>query len=159
MLVYMLVNVITEKAYVGQTQKSLAERWRDHKKQAMGGSTAPLHVAMREWNNDDLWDRVVLQCCYSVAQLDEAEEAWTEACSTRDGAVGYNAKKQSPVPEHPGSIETGKLAFHNPNAARPKALMSEEERQKFREWGKKGAAASKKKCKLSDGRDSSRADA
>ena len=50
MLVYMLVNVITEKAYVGQTQKSLAERWRDHKKQAMGGSTAPLHVAMREWN-------------------------------------------------------------------------------------------------------------
>jgi hypothetical protein len=164
MLVYMLINVITEKAYVGQTQKSLAERWKDHKRSAAEGSDSPLHTAIREWNNDELWDRVVLQVCYSIEQLNQAEEVWMTACSTRDGAVGYNVRRVIGVSYD--NVETGMLASKNPNTCRPRADMSEElleyfrqcgrrggrqrsdmsedELKRFRDWGRMGAIASKK---------------
>jgi hypothetical protein len=54
LIVYMLLNTVTEMAYVGATGKALEQRWRGHVNSAKHGSPYPLHQAIREWPTDEL---------------------------------------------------------------------------------------------------------
>lgn len=90
MFVYMITNLITERAYIGQTIKSPSVRLNEHFDAAFSGSDALLHRTMRDYPQRDVWDIVVLQTCDSAEDLNDAERRWIEYCSTRDSAVGYN---------------------------------------------------------------------
>lgn len=93
MIIYMIINLITERAYIGQTRKALNTRLNEHFEDAQRYfSSAPLHEAMRKYPEHDIWDAVVLQNCYDQQQLDIAERYWIEYCNTRDGAIGYNVR-------------------------------------------------------------------
>lgn len=169
MIVYMLLNTVTEKAYVGATDKSLNERWKRHRKDAAHGSQSRLHAAMREWSCEDLWERVVLANCYSVEELSEAEEAWMSIAGTSDPSVGYNDNKVSyarsvlngkkggdpvkkgktngaPSPLE-GLSEAEQKEFFRAcgrKGTKPKAELTDEERERYREWGRRGAEKSKR---------------
>lgn len=171
MLVYMLLNTITEKAYVGQTTGTLEERVRNHWHQAGSGSTSQVHDAFREWHDRCFWEAIVLQHCYDQDELDKAEAAWQHICMTHDPAIGYNARKekltrQRPQAQQGDSLRTTRkaspIAGMSPEEARefyreqgkkgaasgrkgakPKAEMTEADRERYREWGRKGAARSK----------------
>lgn len=134
MIVYMLWNVVTEKAYIGQTEKSLAERWRAHKEDVKHGSHNRLHDAMREWRDDAWWEMAVLQVCYDRESLNAVEDALVVAYETRNPAIGYN--------DDPG----GNRSLTS-NAARARHTMSEEEREQYREYGRRGA---RPKAEMSD---------
>lgn len=154
MLVYMLLNVIEERAYVGQTTKTLKERLATHAESVKLGSRAPVHEAMRRWPQPEYWLNVVLQNCYDQEELDRCEEAWIERCCSADTGVGYNThrtvatkKQRAPISEEQRDFfrQCGqKGAEHGKKGARRREDMSEEEREKYREWGRKGALASKK---------------
>lgn len=125
MLVYMLINLIEERAYIGQTTLTLNDRLNMHDRQVKDLSLAPIHEAMRRWPEKDLWLAVVLQNCYDQFELDRCEEYWIERCHTAECGVGYNVQRSC----H-GTSEKQKHTATN---------MSEEQREKFREWGRKGA--------------------
>ncbi len=159
MLVYMLLNVITEKAYVGQTIHTLDKRLRGHWEQADGQSSAQIHDAMREWHDPCFWDMVVLQHCYDQSQLDQAEAAWQHICNTHDPAIGYNARKEkidngnsltttrvnSPIANMTQEQAREYYREQGRKGTKPKEEMTEERRAFYRECGKRGAAARKKK--------------
>jgi hypothetical protein len=167
MLIYMLLNTITEKAYIGQTVNTLRDRHNDHLELARGGSSAPIHVALREWP-EWAWLPVVLQNCYAESELDAAEDAWIELCQTRRGSVGYNLRRGGFAGRGDSEVD-GRLAFRNKKAARHredmtaeelevyrqhglrgtkrKADMTEAELEQCREWGRKGAGTKEPKPK------------
>lgn len=155
MLVYMLLNTVTERAYIGATNKTLEERWKRHVKDARSGSNDRLHRAIREWDNDDVWLRVVLVNCYTVEETSASEQAWMKACGTLDGGVGYN---DSSTP-YAVTVTNGRLGgdpLKKTPTKKPKkqsafSMLSEEERREFfRSCGKKGSGASKKKEDMSE---------
>lgn len=123
MLVYMLLNIIEERAYVGQTTTTPNDRLHLHFEQVKEGSQAPVHEALRKWPEKEWWIMVVLQNCYDQEELDRAEESWIKYCHSADSAVGYNIRRTVSTP-----------------VQRP---MSEERREFFRECGRRGAAKSK----------------
>jgi len=157
----MLLNLIEERAYVGQTNNTLAERLRAHWASAREGDSSAVHSAMRKWDSDELWTSVVLQNCYSQPDLDAAESWWMNELSTLEPGVGYNQRrgpttKRTASPRDPrapmSEIERefyrecgkrGGAASKNLGKSRPKSQLSEAEREKYREWGRRGAAKSK----------------
>lgn len=148
MLIYMLLNTIEERCYVGQTTKSLQARWTEHKAQARGGAITPLHAALRKWDSEDLWERVVLQNCYNLEQLDQAEAAWIQICNALETGVGYNVRPEGFIVATTRRTEMtdderARYREWGRRGARPRGEMSEEEREKYRAWGRKGAARSK----------------
>lgn len=171
MIVYLLLNVVTEKAYVGATDKPLEVRWRRHLKDALTrDSGSRLHQALRNWPLEELWERVVLQRCGSLVELSEAEDEWMSACDTRNVAVGYNdstisyarsvsngrrggdptkafpTKRRSPLATMSDEQrreffrQTGRRGASTRKGPR---TLTEEERERYREWGRMGAARSR----------------
>lgn len=154
MIVYMLLNTVTERCYVGQTTATLVDRVRGHWDSARTG-TSTLNEAMRLWDDPCYWEFVVLQHCYDQKQLDQAEAAWQQICCAHDPAVGYNARreKMSRVrPDKPGSAraDSNPLTTGGTNPKSPLyGLTPEERREYFREAGRRGAAKSKQLSKVS----------
>lgn len=158
MLIYMLLNVIEERAYVGQTVQTLAHHTKEHWDAAHKGDTSILHAAMRKWDEPWCWTCVVLQNCYNQEQLDASETWWINELCTREPGVGYNARpgtfKRSPKDARAALTdqeldfyrECGKKgAAHGIKGTKRKEDMTEEEREKYRAWGRKGAEASRLK--------------
>lgn len=149
MIIYMIINVIEERAYIGQTSLTLNDRLSDHWESATSGSTSLLHAAMRKWNDRCFWDAVVLQQCYDQSELDSWEATLINELSTREPGVGYNTRMESNNKRSGDNNfyrECGKKgAAHGAKGARPKHLMSEEELTRYREWGRQGAAVAKQR--------------
>ena len=124
MLVYMMLNTIEERAYIGQTKMTMAARIKLHHEEVAEGSRTPIHTAMRRWDSEDFWLCVVLQNCYTEDELNRSEELWIERCHTAESGVGYNVKR----------VATG---------GKKQAPMSPERREFFRECGRRGAQRSK----------------
>ena len=156
MIIYMLLNTVTEKVYIGRTHGTLLNRITQHWERAIkeDGSTF-LSEAIREWPEKEVWDFVVLQHCYDEKQLNDSEIAWIEICSARNAHVGYNMKKEAFKSDDlrnkncfieagkKGAIKSKSLGF-----SKRKEEMTEEERERYREWGRKGARISKERALL-----------
>lgn len=137
MLVYMLINTVTERAYVGQTTVTLAERLRGHWESARKGTTT-LNLAMQAWDDECFWDAVVLQHCYDQEQLDQAEAAWQKICNSCDPAVGYNSRQEKLTRKRPARGDS----LTTTRSGSPIAGKSDEEaREWYREQGKKGGSS------------------
>lgn len=138
----MLLNEIEERCYVGRTKGPMTARINQHWQDALHGtSKAPLHEAMRRWDDRSLWTEVVLQSCYSDDELNAAEAAWIELCSSREGGVGYNVKDESRslgrTTKRVVSLTTKKLEKG------AWSMMSADARREYlRDCGRKGAALS-----------------
>ena len=150
MIVYMLLNTVTEKSYVGATDKPLDERWQRHLKDARHGSTWPLHVAMRDWP-EEVWLPIVLVNCYSLKELSQAEAAWRTICCTNDPAVGYNDDRNQT--SYAMTVANGQRGGDPTEVGGARSgsplvgMTSDQKRQYFSDCGKRGAAAGRKGAK------------
>lgn len=52
MIIYKVTNLITGEIYVGQTRRTLNDRYNDHIKRVRKGSKLPLHTAIRQYGVD-----------------------------------------------------------------------------------------------------------
>jgi predicted Fe-S protein YdhL (DUF1289 family) len=90
MVVYMYLNIVTEKVYIGSSMYGLEYRHRSHTKHSKKvNRKSRFYKALSSWP-DELWERVVLQRCSSQEELDAAEKTWIAECSALDEGVGYN---------------------------------------------------------------------
>ena len=76
--IYKITNKINNKCYIGQTTKTLEERWTRHKKDAFNLKASnyeyPLYKAFRKYGLENFSFELIEKC--EIAQLDEKEIYW-----------------------------------------------------------------------------------
>ena len=105
MQVYLVVNKVNGKRYVGQTQFSLEFRWKHHKADVKRGSTTNLHNAIRKYGPES-FSLKTLHRCKSKAEMDAKEKCYIQLMKTMrpngynlttggDGSFGYKHTEKS----------------------------------------------------------------
>jgi group I intron endonuclease len=91
-VIYVHINRVNGKKYVGQTRNGLEYRWRDHVARAKTKDDAhgcrAFHAAIRKYG-PDAFEHAVLTEAYSHDQANEAEIAWILECNAIS-PNGYN---------------------------------------------------------------------
>ena len=88
-IIYKITNTTNNKSYIGQTARSLAERWSEHKKNAYSlNLNRPLYYAMRKYGIESFIIEV-LEEVDNQTLLDEREQYWIRYYDTY--GRGYNA--------------------------------------------------------------------
>lgn len=88
----MLLNTVTEMAYVGLTTGRMRERLKQHLVKSRRGVLSALYDAMREWPDMCCWEAVILERSDDIDELLEAERRWILELETHRPGVGYNSK-------------------------------------------------------------------
>lgn len=83
--IYAIRNDINNRVYVGQTRKSLKQRFENHLRSLNDGS--PIHRAMKIYGPEHFWIELLEEC--PVERLDAAESAWI--MMKQAYVKGYNA--------------------------------------------------------------------
>lgn len=73
MIAYCITNTINNKKYIGITSKTVAERYKQHRRHARSGSKYPVHCAMRKYGETAFRVEVVAKAA-SWGELCEAEK-------------------------------------------------------------------------------------
>src|SRR5208283_4314746 len=89
MIIYKITNSINNKAYVGQCQTSLNERWRHHKTDAYRFD-GYFQRAIRKYDTE-CWKFEILEEVEDINLLNEAEMKWIEYYDTFNRDKGYNS--------------------------------------------------------------------
>ncbi len=91
MIVYLVRNLRNGKGYVGQTQRTLDDRWAEHVHNALKmKKEMPIYAAIRK-HGVESFEVTILQECLSPEELDQAEKRWIDELGTY--SRGYNATK------------------------------------------------------------------
>lgn len=91
-IVYVALNSITGKCYVGQTVQPLTRRWYDHIVTSKLGVKWPLANAIRKYGSHAFQVFEVVEA-QSKQELDELEKFFIALLDTSNWAFGYNATK------------------------------------------------------------------
>lgn len=132
-VVYLIWNMLNGKKYVGQTTKTVEERFRQHKRCKKG----LIGKAIRKYGKEKFRYGVIVSCM-SKAEMDEKEKFFIIALRSKnpfgynqtdggDGAVGYTPTTEHRAnisasltgrhlsPEHRKNISASKSGENNPN--------------------------------------------
>lgn len=91
MIVYLARNNVNGKGYVGQTRRTLEQRWAEHVNNALKMMCEmPIYDAIRK-HGAEAFEVSVLEECSSLENLDQAEVRWISELETY--SKGYNATK------------------------------------------------------------------
>lgn len=86
-LIYKITNLMNQKIYVGQTTKTIEERWTSHKEYARKGTTY-LSRAIQKYGQDN-FQMETLEVCEDHL-LNEREQHWVAHLKSNDKTIGYN---------------------------------------------------------------------
>lgn len=90
-LIYKIVNKINNKHYIGQTTKSLEERFSQHIYDSLiKKDDKPLHRAIRKYGPENFYIELVEEVDDSTS-LDEREQYWIAYYNSYGQPNGYNA--------------------------------------------------------------------
>lgn len=141
MIVYLLLNTVTEMGYVGSTESTLESRFDNHWK-ARNHKDSELALAMRA-TVPRQWLRVVLEEYDDVRSMCYGEVEWMHELETTRLGVGYNRQIPSAVDiEQKVKRSAGAHAAIAKKAPRTREHMTAEELEYYREQGRLGAAKS-----------------
>ena len=87
--IYKIINDINKKIYVGKTNLSIEERWRQHKKDSFKVETQkrPLYRAIKKYGIECFHIELIEECTNNV--VNEREKYWIEQYGSFKN--GYNA--------------------------------------------------------------------
>lgn len=86
--IYKITNSINGKLYIGQTRKTIKERFQVHIKNAQKHINRYLYDAMNKYGYDNFIPSLIEECEDSL--LDEREIYWIAFYNTTDKNIGYN---------------------------------------------------------------------
>jgi group I intron endonuclease len=135
-LIYLIINTINGKRYIGQTVKTLRQRWQQHKAHAKQGADTLLGKAIRKYGPESFTIEVVAESYAPF--LDDAEKLaiWVYQSHVRRG--GYNLT-------HGG--DGTPAGPDNPNYGKPR---SEEIRKKISESNTGRTVSAETRKRISD---------
>lgn len=89
--IYLILNQVNEKIYVGQTMASIERRLREHKKAAKSGKySSYLHSAMRLYGFKYFTIHYLANGGETRESANAAEQFWVSRLRANDDTVGYN---------------------------------------------------------------------
>lgn len=89
-VIYKIINLINEKIYIGQTVKSLEERWYEHIRWGKNNDlNHHLYSSMRKYGAENFKIEELLKC-YSQKDLDFFEDYYIVVYDTMNPEKGYN---------------------------------------------------------------------
>lgn len=86
--IYKITNIINGKLYIGQTRKTIEERFKAHIKNARRHVNRYLYDAMNKYGYDNFVPSLIEEC--DDILLDEREIYWIQLYNTTDKNIGYN---------------------------------------------------------------------
>lgn len=87
--IYIITNSINEKAYVGQTKRTIAERWKSHLNDAARENNILFYNAIRKHGSDVFTCHEILTV-ETKQEADAAERRWIFLSQSYDRRFGYN---------------------------------------------------------------------
>lgn len=90
--IYKISNSINNKIYIGQTRRTVEERWKEHIYNAYKrkrGQNSCFHTAIRQFGSDAFIAEAIEQC--EDKDLDEREVYWISYYSSNSPENGYNS--------------------------------------------------------------------
>ena len=86
--IYKITNIINGKLYIGQTKKTIEERFQAHLKNAKNHINRYLYDAMNKYGYNNFIPSLIEECEDNL--LDEREIYWIAFYNTTDKKFGYN---------------------------------------------------------------------
>ena len=93
MIIYAITNWVNGKKYIGQTRRTVEERWREHlhsAKQPSRIKMSPYLYAAMNLHGLDNFTIAEVDRAETQEELDDLEELWIAKCGTTDQNRGYN---------------------------------------------------------------------
>lgn len=85
MIIYKITNKLNGKVYIGQTTRTIEQRFRQHIKRAKEGDGRHIYCAMRKYGIEN-FDVVQIDSANSIEELNSKEEYWIKQYnSIKDG--------------------------------------------------------------------------
>lgn len=89
MIIYKITNTINDKVYIGQTIKSLEERWFRHLNDSKRMDYY-FYKAIRKYGTE-CWTHKILEQCENINDLNEREVYWINHYTSMNKLKGYNS--------------------------------------------------------------------
>jgi group I intron endonuclease len=149
MIVYLVINKVNGKQYVGQTVKSLETRWKKHLSAVALGSDYYFHKALRKYGSES-FSKETLHDCLTKEEMDFVEVFYITLLNTKapngynsteggEGTVGHKHSEESiqkMKESHTGFVVTAehkqklsKASLGVPKSAKTRANMSEAQKK------------------------------
>ena len=89
--IYQITNLINGKIYIGKTERSVSERWREHIKdsQKEENKHRPLYRAFNKYGLENFSIEIIEECANNQ-ELDIKESYWIKYYNSNDASCGYN---------------------------------------------------------------------
>lgn len=130
--IYLVTNQVNNKRYIGQTIKSLDERFKGHVNSARQGGNSPIHCAIRKHGPINFTINLLEECA-SATELNDQEMHWIKHFNTFH-SNDYNATLG-------GAGASGYTA--SPETRKKLSEMFRKERNPF--WGKTHTSETRRK--------------
>ena len=85
--IYKITNLINGKVYIGQTSRTIKERYKEHKK-AFKKKNVALYCAMRKYGINNFKIEQIEKCDNTL--LNEREIYWIAKYKSNNSKIGYN---------------------------------------------------------------------
>ena len=89
--IYKITNLINQKVYIGQTRRTIQERWREHISRASQKIDTYLYNAIRKYGEENFQIEEILKCPDDI--LDEKERFYINEFHSDSREKGYNLTK------------------------------------------------------------------
>lgn len=109
-IIYQHINTFNNKCYIGQTSKSLDERWKKHLKEAKRNSNCAFHCAIRKYGAEAFEHKILCEIyretteqlkevldyyeCYYIKYYDSYNHGYNMTTGG-DGAMGFKASEET----------------------------------------------------------------
>jgi group I intron endonuclease len=115
MLIYIVTNRVNGKVYIGQTVRSVEERWYLHCKAAKGASRLPIHCAIRKYGEHNFFV-VKVSDATSLEEMDSMEAYFISKYNSMvpygynrtEGGKGFNGRHTQRTRERMSKSHIGK---------------------------------------------------
>lgn len=127
--IYCHTHIESGRRYIGQTVKTLKQRWNQHVYKARVTSS---RGCSKFWNairmyGRDAFSHQVLEVCVTSEEANEAEEAWIYSFSTRHSEFGFNLARGGSHTPHPIKNPWDRPGFREKNITASKAGLNTKE--------------------------------
>ena len=141
-IIYVIINKINDKKYIGQTRKKLNERWNGTEKSFLRNYKQNPHLinSVKKYRIKN-FKRKILDFAQNQEELDKKEEFYIQKYNTLDHNFGYNLKhgglKGKHTQETAGKIGKASKARWEDPEMRKKMIKRMKGIKKSKEWREK----------------------